>query len=171
MTVNSSVARTRRRKLVSARPGDPVFYRGENYRIGESIGYLLRQLRIQMDRAIDAEMADYDLTNVQWVPLLAIDFKLADTAAELSRIACVDTGAMTRLLDRLEAKQLLRRRPCPKDARVVRLELTGEGQRLCREIPYALSRVLNKLLRGFTDEELATCKSMVRRMLANAESD
>ena len=57
-----------RRKGVSAHPGDPTFYRGDDYRIDESIGYLLRQLRIQMDRAIDAEMTEHDLTGVQWGP-------------------------------------------------------------------------------------------------------
>ncbi len=48
------------------------------------------------------------------------------------------------MLDRLEAKGLVRRARCPKDRRVVRLELTDEGQRLCREIPYNLSRVLTR---------------------------
>jgi DNA-binding MarR family transcriptional regulator len=171
MTANAPVGRRTRRKGVSARPGDPVFYRGDDYRIDESIGYLLRQLRIRMDRAIDAEMAEHELTGVQWGPLLAIDLGLGDTAAELARVACVDTGAMTRMLDRLEAKGLLERSRCPEDARVVRLVLTDEGRRVCREVPYGLSRVLNGLLRGFTAQELVTFKSLVRRMLANAEAD
>ena len=106
----------------SARPGDPQFYRGDAYQINESIGYLLKQVRNAMDRAIDDEMAEHDLTGVQWGPLLIIDYGLGSTAAELARIACVDTGAVTRMLDRLEAKGLLRRTPCPKDRRVVQLE-------------------------------------------------
>jgi len=170
MTANLPVGRRTRRKGVSARPGDPVFYRGDDYRIDESIGYLLRQLRIRMDRLIDAEMAELELTGVQWGPLLAIDFGLASTAAELARVACVDTGAMTRMLDRLEAKGLVERSRSSQDARVVRVGLTGEGRRVCRAIPYGLSRVLNGLLRGFTAQELATVKSLVRRMLANAET-
>jgi DNA-binding MarR family transcriptional regulator len=188
MTANSSAPRTRavaetgtksstraasrraapRRR--SAHPGDPEFYRGDDYRIHESIGYLLRQLRIHMDRAIDAEMAEHDLTGVQWGPLLMISFGLGDTAAELARVGCVDTGAMTRMLDRLEAKGFLRRRPCARDRRVVRLELTDEGMRLTREIPYNLSRVLNAMLRGFSARELETFKSLTRRMLTNAET-
>jgi DNA-binding MarR family transcriptional regulator len=155
---------------LSARPGDPVHYRGDDYRPNESIGYLLRQLRIHMDRAMDAEMAEHDLTGVQWGPLLMLHFGLASTAAELARVGCVDTGAMTRMLDRLEAKGLLQRTRCPKDRRVVRLELSEEGQRLCRKIPYNLSRVLNGMLRGFTAEELETFKTLARRMLANAEA-
>jgi DNA-binding MarR family transcriptional regulator len=153
----------------SARPGDPEFYRGDDYRINESIGYLLRQLRIHMDRAIEAEMAEHDLTGVQWGPLLLIHFGFGNTAAELARAACVDTGAMTRMLDRLEAKGLLRRTRCPKDRRVVRIELTDQGERLCREIPYNLSRVLNSMLRGFTAEEVETFKELARKMLANSE--
>jgi DNA-binding MarR family transcriptional regulator len=115
-------------------------------------------------------MAEHDLTGVQWGPLLLIHFGFGNTAAELARAACVDTGAMTRMLDRLEAKELLRRTPCPKDRRVVRIELTGEGERLCREIPYNLSRVLNSMLRGFTAEEVETFKGLARRMLANSEA-
>ena len=169
MTANIRRARPARGKPASARPGDPEFYRGDAYVIDESIGFLQRKLRIAIERAIDAEMAEHDLTGVQWGPLLMIDHGLGTTAAELARAASVDTGAMTRMLDRLEAKGLLRRVRCPKDRRVVQLELTAEGSRLCRRIPYGLSRVLNSLLHGFTAEELATFKALTRRMLANAE--
>jgi len=154
----------------SARLGDPEFYRGEDYPIDESIGYLLKKLRVHMDRAVDAEMAEHDLTGVQWGPLLLIHSGFGNTAAELARAAFVDTGAMTRMLDRLETKGLLRRTRCPKDRRVVRLELTDDGRRLCHEIPYNLSRVLNSMLRGFTAEELETFKGLARKMLANAEA-
>jgi DNA-binding MarR family transcriptional regulator len=169
MTANRNRERSPARPA-SARPGDPEFYRGDDYRVQESIGYLLRQLRIHMDRAIDAEMAEHDLTGVQWGPLLMMHFGFGNTAAELARVGFVDTGAMTRMLDRLEAKGLLRRTRCPKDRRVVRLELTDAGQRLCGKIPYNLSRVLNGMLRGFTAAELETFKALARRMLANAEA-
>jgi len=169
MAVNIMVAESVEAGRASSRPGDPEFYRGDDYQVNESIGYLLRQLRIHMDRAIDAEMAEHDLTGVQWGPLLMMHFGMGDTAAELARCGCVDTGAMTRMLDRLEAKDLVRRARCAKDRRVVRLELTDEGRRLCREIPYNLSRVMNAMLRGFTLEEVETFKALARRMLANAE--
>ncbi len=77
---------------------------------------------------------------------------------------------MTRMLDRLEAKGLLRRTPCPKDRRVVQLELTeARAANSAARSPTGSSRVLNSMLRGFTEAELATFKSFARRMLANAE--
>jgi DNA-binding MarR family transcriptional regulator len=151
------------------RPGDADFYRGDDYAIKDSIGYLIKQLRLAQERLVDAEMAEHDLTGVQWGPLLLIHQGIGTTAAEIARWGCVDTGAVTRMLDRLEAKGLVRRAPCPKDRRVVQLELTSEGERLCREIPFGLARVSNNLLRGFSREEFDTLKGFLRRMLANAE--
>ena len=168
MTANS----TRRKTAAlpaSSRPGDPDFYRGDAFEINESVGYMLKQLRSAMERAIDTEMDEFDLTGVQWGPLLMIDRGLGSTAAELARVGCVDTGAMTRMLNRLEAKGLLRRKPCPKDRRVMQLELTDEGQRLCYWIPFGLSRVQNAMLRGFSKSEVETLKSLVRRMLVNSD--
>jgi DNA-binding MarR family transcriptional regulator len=157
-------------KEKSVRPGDADFYRGDRYTVKDSVGYLLKQLRSNLDRLVEAEMAEHDLTGVQWGPLLMIHYGLGTTAAELAREGCVDTGAMTRMLDRLEAKGLLQRMPCPNDRRVIQLELTPEGQRLCQEIPFGLSRVSNALLRGFTRDEFEVLQGFLRRMLSNVQS-
>jgi DNA-binding MarR family transcriptional regulator len=156
-------------KEKSVRPGSADFYRGDDYRIDDSVGYLLKQVRGALERLVDSEMDEHDLTGVQWGPLLMLHYKMGTTAAELARIGCVDTGAMTRMLDRLETKGLLRRIPCAKDRRVVQLELTPEGARLCREIPFGLARVNNRLLAGFTREEFETLKKFLRRMLSNVD--
>jgi DNA-binding MarR family transcriptional regulator len=161
-------AKARAPKSLSVRPGDPDFYRGDDYPIGESIGYLIKQLRAAQERLVDAEMAEHDLTGVQWGPLLIIHYGIGSTAAEIARWGCVDTGAVTRMLDRLEAKGLVRRTPCPDDRRVTKLALTPDGERLCREIPFGLARVANQLLRGFSPEEFETLKGFLRRMVANA---
>ena len=163
----SSAIPARAPKEKSVRPGSADFYRGDTYQISDSVGYLLKQVRWALERAVDAEMDEHDLTGVQWGPLLTLHFKMGTTAADLSRIACVDTGAMTRMLDRLEAKGLLRRTPCAKDRRVVQLELTPDGARLCREIPFGLARVNNRLLTGFSSKEFETLKDFLRRMLSN----
>ena len=163
-----SQSKARAPKSLSVRPGDPDFYRGDAYPIGESIGYLIKQLRASQERLVDAEMAEHDLTGVQWGPLLIIHYGIGNTAAEIARWGCVDTGAVTRMLDRLEAKGLLRRSPCPDDRRVMKLALTPDGERLCREIPFGLARVGNQLLRGFSPEEFETLKGFLRRMAANA---
>jgi DNA-binding MarR family transcriptional regulator len=168
-TVKAAKQRARAPKELSVRPGDADFYRGDDYPLEDSIGYLVKRLRMATERLVDTEMAEHDLTGVQWGPLLLIHFGIGKTAAEIARWACTDTGAVTRMLDRLEAKGLIKRTPCPNDRRVVQLALTADGERLCREIPFGLARVGNALLRGFTREEFDTLKGLLRRMLANAD--
>jgi len=73
------------------------------------------------------------------------------------------------MLDRLEAKGLLKRTPCARDRRVFQLELTPEGAKLCREIPFGLARVNNAMLRGFSRDEFATLKDFLHRMLSNVQ--
>jgi DNA-binding MarR family transcriptional regulator len=145
----------------------PVFYRGEAYDIEESVGHLVRVLIGSMTRSIDARMQPYDLTAMQWKPLLMLKLGRCNTAAELARQNCSDNGAMTRMLDRLEAKGLLRRVRSKDDRRVVRLELTAEGERVGELIPHALSAVLNEHLAGFDQVEFHQLKSLLRRMIAN----
>ena len=90
------------------------------------------------------------------------------TPGQLAQTTELPSSTTTRVLDRLEAKGLVRRTPCPNDRRVMQLALTAEGESLCREIPFGLARVGNQLLRGFTPKEFATLKGFLRRMLENA---
>jgi DNA-binding MarR family transcriptional regulator len=74
---------------------------------------------------------------------------------------------MTRMLDRLEEKQLLRRRRSDDDRRVVHLELTDKGRRAGDEIQPLINAELKRHLRGFSDKEISTLTDFLRRMLEN----
>jgi len=82
----------------------------------------------------------------------------------------LDTGAMTRLLDRLEAKGLCRRVRSLADRRVVNIELTDEGRAAAEQVPHILSRVQNEHLAGFNAAEWEQLKSYLRRILDNAQA-
>ena len=147
----------------------PTFYRGETYQVDASVGHMARVLVGLMTRRIDEEMQAYDLTAQQWKPLLMLRTGQAGTAAELARLNCSDNGAMTRMLDRLEAKGLLKRVRSAEDRRIVHLELTREGERVADQIPYGLSTVLNEHLEGFSKDEFTQLQALLRRMIANGE--
>jgi DNA-binding MarR family transcriptional regulator len=166
MTKRPTKKRNPPTKSVAVAPG---FYRGETYTVEESLGHMVRVLINSMNRRIDAQMQVHDLTALQWKPLLMLRLGQADTSAGLARLNCSDNGAMTRMLDRLEAKGLLRRVRSKTDRRVVHLTLTKEGERVSDLIPYGLSAVLNEHLKGFTTTEFKQLQSLLRRMIANGE--
>ena len=145
-----------------------AFYRPQGYVAQESVGYLMRRIVGEMAQAIDRRMVDDGLTNAQWMPLMKLSMGHADTVAELARACETDTGAMTRMLDRLEAKGLCRRERSSEDRRVVHLHLTPEGQEAAKGIPAVLSQIQNECLAGFTADEWQTLKQLLRRVLDNA---
>ena len=145
-----------------------IHYRADNVDMREdNCGFMIKLVYQSLYRMFDQEMAPLDLTAMQWRPLAIVAHGRADTPAELARIIGVDTGAMTRTLDRLEAKGLLRRVRCQEDRRVVKLELTDAGQAQAREIPHRIAKVLNVHLRGFSADEAAQLRHLLARMLAN----
>ena len=140
----------------------------ESYKPEESVGYLMRRILATVATEIEREMEPNGLTNAQWIPLFKLSIGSASTVAELARECQLDAGAMTRLLDRLEAKGLLRRVRSSEDRRVVNLELSAEGRAAAQQIPGALCRVQNAHMRGFSRAEWETLKSLLRRILENA---
>ena len=146
----------------------PVFYRPETYQPDESAAYLMRRILSCMASEVDGALEPRGLTSAQWVPLLKVYMNHASTVAELARECSSDVGAMTRTLDRLEAKGLLKRIRSSEDRRVVNLELTAEGRATARKIPAVLCGVQNAHMRGFTIQEWQLLKSMLRRILDTA---
>ena len=146
------------------------FYRAEGYIPDDSVGYLMRRIISLVSQGVERELEPSGLTNAQWVPMLKLYMGRASTAAELARQCDLDAGSMTRLLDRLEAKELCRRIRSSEDRRVVNLELTDAGRAAAQEIPGSLCGVQNALLAGFSVEEWKTLQSYLRRMLDTAQT-
>lgn len=146
------------------------FYRAQGYKPDDSVAYLMRRIISVASQQIERELEPTGLTNAQWVPLLKLYMGTASTVAELARSCELDAGSMTRLLDRLEAKQLCRRVRSSDDRRVVNLELTEAGRVAAKGIPDILCRVQNAHLSGFSAEEWQVLKGFLRRILDTAQS-
>lgn len=144
------------------------FYRADGYKPEDSVAYLMRRIISVASQHIERELEPAGLTNAQWVPLLKLYMGNASTVAELARVCELDAGSMTRLLDRLEAKQLCRRIRSSDDRRVVNLELTEAGRTAAKGIPEILCRVQNAHLSGFSAEEWQILKGFLRRILDTA---
>lgn len=170
MSAKISRPRAARARRATRPQAAPVFYRPDDYQPEESVGYLMRRIIHALALEIERELDPSGLTNAQWVPLLKLDMGAASTVAELARGCQLDAGGMTRLLDRLETKDLVRRARSSEDRRVVNLELTDEGRVAAKAIPAVLCGVQNAHLRGFTVEEWQTLKKLLRRVLDNAQA-
>jgi len=146
------------------------FYHRGTYSRENSFGYMMRRISHMMASAVDKRLDIHGLTQAQWAPLFLIHQGRATTLAELSRDLQVDAGALTRTLDRLEAKGLCTRERSTEDRRVVHLALTPEGKAAAAPVPEVICDVSNMLLSGFTEGEWQTLMALLRRIQANADA-
>ena len=73
-----------------------------------------------------------------------------------------DPGNLVKLLDALEDRALIVRRPGPDDRRRNRLELTGAGARLLRRATAATDRAEREVLTPLTPEQRASLEALAR---------
>src|ERR1700740_2732033 len=132
-----------------------------------SARHLIGRARSALLTGLDTELEPFGLTGAQFAVLKNVADGVASTAADLCRTMHYDTGSMTRMLDRLEEKSVLRRERCTEDRRVVYLRITDSGNELLPQLRTAPVRVISRHLAGFAPEEVETLKKLLERMLEN----
>jgi DNA-binding MarR family transcriptional regulator len=106
--------------------------------------------------AMDAAFADFvGLNHTDARCLDFIDQAEQMTAGELARKVGLTTGAVTAVIDRLEAAGLVRRIRDTEDRRKVFLEATEEAKRLGSEIYGPIAEAGLPYIRQLSDEEIA----------------
>jgi DNA-binding MarR family transcriptional regulator len=132
------------------------------------LGLLLGRAAILKDRIIDTHMEPHGITAAQFKVLIIMAQFGVDTPAELCRNLSLDSGSMTRMLDRLEQKKLLSRKRSDLDRRQVQLVLTADGQRLADMLPQIGAQALNQLAGVLEAGELETLERILKKILIAA---
>ena len=143
-------------------------YDAKSYDPQHSIGSLFGKVKGAIGAAFEAELAPLDITAAQYVILMSLAHGECNSASDLCKGISYDPGAMTRMLDRLERRGLVRRVPNPDDRRAYQLELTDEGRAVVPKLRSAGMKVLNRMLDGFSANEAKQLEGYLLRMLNNA---
>jgi DNA-binding MarR family transcriptional regulator len=131
----------------------------------------IKQVMNSLVRRVDVHMQPLELTGMQWEPVLMVWLKRADTVAGLARVSHVGCASMTRMLDRLEEKDLLRRERSEQDRRVVNLHLTAKGRKVASKIWPIVVESMHVHLEGFKKNELVQFNGFLGRMMATGARD
>jgi DNA-binding MarR family transcriptional regulator len=142
-------------------------YQPDSIHLESSLGYYLTKARNVLVERTDRAVEHLGLTTQQIGVILLLSCGRATTPFELSRAMSYDSGSMTRMLDRLEKKGLIARSRSDKDRRIVKLELTAQGQNAASQLPEIGADVLNEQLRGFSSADLTTLIDLLSRFIAN----
>lgn len=142
----------------------------ERFSLQHSPGHLIALINQLKDRMIERHLVDHQVTAAQFKVVLLVSQKRASTPAELVRLLNLDSGAMTRMLDRLEQKGLLTRERSQADRRQVYLRLTEAGEALGVQVPQIAADATNELTGCLTRAELDEFQRLMKKMLMAADA-
>jgi len=138
---------------------------------GSALGLLLRQTRDAMWARMEQELAaaGHDLTFSQFMAIKKLAAGIA-SVTDLARAADLNPGAMTRLLDKLEARGLLVREADPADRRALHIHLTDAGIAMWRDIDQCGQRVRERAMRGMDDATRTQLTRLIEQVRDNLQS-
>jgi DNA-binding MarR family transcriptional regulator len=145
-----------------------AIYNPQTYDIRSSVPYLMARTRAALVAEVEIALAPFGIKAAEYFVLLALANEMAETASGMCSFIDHDPGAMTRKIDNLEKKNLVRRVRDPADRRAIKLELTSEGKAVYPKVLAATVGVVNRFLEGFTKTEVRQMEDMLKRMLENS---
>src|SRR6266513_3950639 len=128
-------------------------------------GYLFRRMQQIAVALFVEECKSYDLTPVQYAALVAIRTHPGIDATRLSAVIAFDRSTLGNVIERLEAKQLIERKPSRQDKRVKLLYLTKAGIALLRDIMPSVDRAQARMLQPLKPADRRTLMALLTQLV------
>lgn len=143
------------------------YYRPETYRAKSAISYLVRRAHNLLLPKLETLFSEHDLTFTHWAVLMYLRDGMAETCSDIARDMHHDSGALTRILDQLEARGLVVRQRSSVDRRVVRLSLTPDGNETVESLIPVVTDFLNGVLGEFSRQEADQLIGLLSRLVTS----
>lgn len=138
-----------------------------NYDFEQSIGYWLTLSTQAYHRAVSDELAPHGITYRQSMVLgwLALEGELSQT--ELAAKMMVEPPTLVGILDRMERDGWIARHNCPLDRRKNLIRANPAAEPVWEKIVECATRIRAQATSGLSDRQLATLKSLLRKVQQN----
>jgi len=148
------------------RRGDPA---SPDFRIAEWPFYLIARTegRYAMDMENALRRIDMDLAS--WRGLMLVHETNPSSVSEIADRAVMRLSTMTRVVQRLERRGLVRLARRAADARVTEVYITRAGEKVVEEIRAIASRIYHLAFRDIQPAEIVKLNDLLRRVYHNLE--
>jgi DNA-binding MarR family transcriptional regulator len=146
------------------------YYTVETLEPGKSIGFLIKRCGVLMTQIAERHFESTSVSFIQWSALMRLCMQAGHmSATQLSKELGYDMGALTRVVDELERRGLVRRERSRSDRRAVEIAITAAGRRQAESAKRVLVELQNELLEPYSDAEIATLIDLLQRMLVRLQ--
>ena len=129
----------------------------------------LRRVIGRLARLFNSSSASEDLTPTQASVLGLVAYRGPIGLAELTELEGLNPTMVSRVVSKLDAEGLIRRRPHPADQRAVQLEATDGGRQTHARIIDARTRTVASILAGLSPDASETLEKALPALEALAE--
>jgi len=126
--------------------------------------YIRRLQQIAVGIFMD-EMADMNVTPVQFALLFAASQETGLDQRTLAGRIGLDTSTIGAVIDRLESRELIERNVSPDDKRVRLLSVTPAGKKLLQAVMPAMLRAQERMLAPLPKADRSRFMAMVKRIV------
>lgn len=127
--------------------------------------HLFRRLHQLAVARFTSRMENFGLTPIQWAALAITYQRPGLDQSTLSREIYIDTSTVADVVDRLETRGLIKRRPSPDDRRLRLLYLTERGRSLLGDATVDVLEIQQWLLAPLSAKEQAQFMALMLKVL------
>ena len=138
-----------------------------NVTLEAHLGYWLRRLSNHVSGAFAKSLQDRNVSVAEWVALSLIDERAEIRPSELAEATGMTRGAISKVLDKLEEKKWVARKPLEADNRGQALFLTQQGRRALPELKAIADRNDRRFFDCLDAREKAALGSLLRKLTAS----
>lgn len=141
---------------------------GPRHDLEKAIPFLLARAGARMGNAFAKALKPFGLSLSEWRVCASLQHSPNQALSELAAHIGTDLSALSRIVDRLVALDLVLRERSEADGRAVRIALSAAGQALAREITPLAQHYEAVALSDFSPAEVRALRAMLVRLYKNA---
>jgi DNA-binding MarR family transcriptional regulator len=132
-----------------------------------SLAFLLSQVGIFASRRFSEAIADVDLQPGWFLVLNVVDHGEGSSQQEIAAAIEVPASRMVAIVDELEQRGLVERRPDPEDRRVRALHLTAKGRRVLAKGRRIAAEHDRRMTKGMSADEHRRLVALLQKLADN----
>jgi DNA-binding MarR family transcriptional regulator len=146
-----------------------IFNLPMEYHLRESLGFALHRTYMRMKVLSARRLRSHGLTPDQFAVLATLWDNPGLSQGEIARLLIKDAPNVTRIVDRLEHKELVERREDPSDRRAYRIYPTRSGRALHKTLGQKVLDLRAEMFQSLTDKEQANMRKLLDKLFDSLE--
>jgi DNA-binding MarR family transcriptional regulator len=130
------------------------------------VGYNARRATLVIVDAFLRNMAVYGLRPVEFSVLSLISHNPGITSRQLCSTLSIQPPNLVGIINQLQKRDLITRRPHPSDGRAMGLHLTAEGRKLAKQAEVTASEIEERATAHLSTSERQTLMRLLRKIYA-----